>query len=373
MRPMKFVSGILLFLTAAAAVQFLAPKGCSTIAPGYSDEQALPQPFPHVGYWLTPTRGYVWDRDHGTYAGMMDAWRRAGADGILITDHDLEGAIRKAELSSGYGMRMTGGADHANLAELDRWLSDPRFSSAYDIIYFDEILLAWTYDGSVPKPFTAQLETRVERALDTLLLLCERFDKRLGVAAFGIGGAPRFDRFMRMLVDAERRRVASGPAVESTPFTDRIILFAGAGYFQVGDPEYLTYTDSVSAWADRTGFDRAHIIPWMAPSCMTPDAGGGRTVAACRPDWTLNQILRLAEQGFGGICFYLANGLDEEHLDRLLLGLWATGNLRLASFPRPATYGDLRALLEDESSLEPLVRSLRTVGIPKHLPEWEWK
>jgi hypothetical protein len=329
-----------------------------------ADSAALPAPFAHVGLWMAPTRGYQWDHAHETYVPMLAAWRAAGADGVMLGCADLQGAHWNLGRAQGYPMRLLGGPGLQRVYEWGQFLADSAVRAGFTMLYLDDGHFAWAYDKGAQPPWTPFDPAAFWRNFDSLLTIAERFDKDLGVNVYEIEG-------IRMMLDTVRAYDARhAPASRRY---ERLFVFTGARYFDAGYPRYLTWSDEVRDFVRSYGFDMRRMLPWMAPSCGSPRGASHIDVDGCVPDWTFEQILHLAQLGFGGLYVYPANGMDAAHRDKLLTALWACGNLRLPARPRPATYGELRAYLADPTRYAPLLDDLRAIGMPTHLPCWEWE
>jgi hypothetical protein len=362
------IGRLLVVLLACAFI----PRGCNDDAVDPwtvlrlqpSDTTALPAPFAHVGLWMAPTRGYQWDHNHETYTPMLAAWRAAGADGVMLGCADLQGARWNLGRSQGYPMRLLGGPGLQRVSEWEQFLADTAVRNGMTMLYLDDGWFAWAYDKGASTPWTPFDAAGFWRNFDSLLTVAERFDKDVGVNVYEIEG-------IRMMLDTVRAYDA-----RHAPFSrryDRLWIFTGARYFDAGSPKYLTWSDDVRAFVRSCGFPMARMLPWMAPSCGSPRGASHIDVEGCLPEWTFHQILHLAGLGYGGVYVYPANGLDAEHRDKLLLALWACGNLQLPARPRPRTWGELRAYFADTARFEPLLAGLRSIGMPTHLPCWEWE
>ncbi len=300
---------------------------------------------------------------------MLAAWKAAGADGVMLNCPDLAAARENLRKSEGYSQRFLGGPGLRNVFEWKKLLADSSVAAGFQGLYLDDGWFAWAYDGGAAPPWTPFDPAGCWNGFDSVLSIAEEHDMDVGVNVYELEG-------IRLVTDAARRfdeRHRDAVTRElTTSRLKRLLIFTGARYFDNG-PRYLDYSDKVVSWAGANGIPLERFQPWIAPSCSTPHGASIFTQPDCAPDWTLTQVLRLAELGYGGLYVYLANGFDAEHRDKLLTALWAAGNLKLPARPRPADYGGLRALLSDSAAFAPVLEALRAIGIPTHRPGWEWE
>ncbi len=369
-RPPRIVSILVLLMV---ITPLLPQAGLAQLAREKAS-QRVPGPFRFVGFWLSPTRSYRWDAREKTYRPMIDAWRSTGANGVLITDRDLPGIREKLEFSRAYRQRFLGGFEFTRPYEVARMLEDPVVSRYCDGLYLDEIAWTWTYDPGIPLPFTPFDPGRHRMCFDSLLTLCEKHHKAMAVTAYSLNGIPQFDSMYAAVkrYDDEHRHPRTGRLTTSR--VKNLFIFFSGSYLDRGKNGYLTNLDAVVRWAKAHAFPMRQVIMWLSPSCTYPRMDGGtHVVPDCEPSWTLDQILRAGRLGFGGVYFYLGNGVDEKHLEQVYCGLWATGMRRVSGVPRPATHGALRTAMQNTAKREALQRELKRSRVPTYTGSWNWE
>lgn len=345
------------------------PTDSGPAPPEPDDAALLPGPLPFVGIWPAPTRGYQWDGAHETYTPMLAAWRAAGANGVLLNCPDVPQAHVQLARAAGYQQRLLAGPGLRDVFRWEQLLQDSAVNAACSILYLDDGWFAWIYDSWAPLPWTPFDAAECWRGLDSLLTIAERYDKDLALHLYGTQGIGVLADTLRAY---DERHRDSRTGLRTTRRLERWWVFV-AMYLGSGSPRYLTFGEAVKSYAFCEGLDLRRVIPWIAPSCVTPQGSTPVSAPDCSPEWTFNEVLRLAGLGYGGIYVYFANGFDAAHRDMLLLALWACGNLQLPAHPRPKTWGDLRAFRADVAAVEAVLRDARAIGVMTHLPVWEWE
>lgn len=342
---------------------FVFPHGCAA--------QNAPRPFPFVGFWMSPTQSYRWDARMRTYEPMIASWKKAGANGILITDREKSDAVERAGYARGYRQRWYAGTDIRIVRRLATYLEDPAFREAYTGIYFDEILFTWSYDPGIPLVFEPFSVTALRTQLDSVLDLCERYRKPLGLAAYALNGRPQFDSLYQFVRSYDERHRDRKGRLTTSRLKNLFIFFSGA-YF-LGTRDAITQNlDSVAAWARRTGFPMKNLMLWQNPSCTFMQGGKLTTTPGCTSDWIEEQLLHAARLGFGGVYFYLGDSVSSEARDHILTGLWMTGNLKVRGKTRPSTLPAMKARLGAPTYRDRLLQDLRQANLPTYRGSWEW-
>jgi hypothetical protein len=334
------------------------------------DRAILPSSFRYFGFWLAPTIGYRWDADHGTYQPAIKAWKKSGANGVLITDHDLPGLKQKLSFATGYKLRLVGGGSIARPWELYEWLSDPLVRQKAEGIYFDEIAWTWTYDPGIPKPFEPFDRTVFMAKFDSVLTLCEKYNKVLALTAFSL---PGYDSMLTAVRAYDQRNKNPRTGKPTTSMEKKLRLFMSGAYLESGGQTYLKMLDNTAEWAKRASFPMKQIILWSSPSCDNGRTGKSVPTPGCVPEWTFQQVLHAAELGFGGLFIYTCNGINDEHLDQLNYALWAVGLNRSRLHKRPSTFGSMRSVLKNADAAKRLGVELRSAKVPLYSPEWKYR